>query len=92
MPAPSLIQDTLSAKGGIVMPASINWQYARAFMGRFIAKYARRFCRAELAIAGCLGKLLPSSAGGVQILWRISDDRTRDIRVGGIPGETADAH
>ena len=47
-----------------------NVRNARAFMGR-LANYARRFCRAELGIAGCSGHLLRSSAGGDQIPWGI---------------------
>jgi ABC-type transporter MlaC component len=56
----------------------------RAFMGRFLAKYANRFARAQLAIEGCSGNLVRSRAGGHQILWRISGGRVRDVRVGNV--------
>jgi hypothetical protein len=69
------------------LPADHRKEYVRRasdFMGRFMAKYARRIASAKLVLVGCSGNLVRSKAGGEQILWRVSGGRVRDISVGNV--------
>jgi hypothetical protein len=67
-----------------------NVRNARAF-GNVHGKYARRVCRAELGLQDA--RVIPCGAAPEEVKSRgtFSDGRIRDIRAGGISGETADA-
>jgi phospholipid transport system substrate-binding protein len=70
------------------LPPSRQAEYlgkAKVFMGRFLARHSSRFGTSpHLEIESCRGGLIQSSAGGSEVVWRVSNGRVRDVRAGGV--------
>ncbi|MGE0007660.1 MAG: ABC transporter substrate-binding protein [Parvibaculaceae bacterium] len=71
------------------LPRSRQREYvdhAHAFMARFLLENSRPFRGSrDLRIESCRGNLVETSlAGRSRMVWRVSDGRIRDVRVGGV--------
>lgn len=61
------------------------FELARAFMGRFMAKYADRFRAEGLKIVSCSGDTITATAnGGRKLIFRVDGGRLKDVNVSSV--------
>jgi ABC-type transporter MlaC component len=56
----------------------------KAYVGRFLLRYADRIAQANLVIDSCAGDLVKTSAGTSKLVWRVRDGKIRDVQASGI--------
>jgi len=56
----------------------------KAYIGRFLLRYADKIVQPNLVIESCAGDLIKTTAGKNKLVWRVSGGRIRDVQASGI--------
>ncbi|MBL8906377.1 MAG: ABC transporter substrate-binding protein [Rhizobiales bacterium] len=69
------------------LPASRQGEYiakTKAYIGRFLLRYADRIAQPNLVVDSCAGDLVKTTAGSSKLVWRVGGGRIRDVQASGI--------